>query len=275
MGSLWEMTAFILHSLGAKDQQNIAYATVYNVLFLLAPLWINAFVYMTFARMVFYFTADQKVWRVKAVSLAKYFVWLDIGSFIVQAVGGTMATPGASPQIVQTGINVYMAGIGIQEAFILFFVGLMVVFHRRSEAVEKAGMHIRENSWRPLLYALYAVLVLITIRIIYRIAEFAGGITPSNPIPFHEEYAYALDAFPMMLAILILAVFHPGRTLVGVDSEFPRLTRKEKKAIKKAKKDAKKADKEAKKEEKAAKKAEKVARKEKSNTMDYGSDEAC
>jgi hypothetical protein len=36
-------------------------------------------------------------------------------------------------------------------------------------------------------------------------------------VPFHEVYAYALDAAPMMLALCILAVLHPGRFLV--DSE--------------------------------------------------------
>jgi hypothetical protein len=43
----------------------------------------------------------------------------------------------------------------------------------------------------------------------------------------------------MIVALLILAIFHPGRTLVGPDSEFPRKTRAEKKAEKQAKKDEK------------------------------------
>jgi hypothetical protein len=59
----------------------------------------------------------------------------------------------------------------------------------------------------------------------------------------------------MMTALLILAIFHPGRTLVGPDSEFPKLSRKEKKALKAAKKEAKK-------EEKAAKRAVKLGLKE-------------
>jgi hypothetical protein len=50
----------------------------------------------------------------------------------------------------------------------------------------------------------------------------------------------------MMIAIVILAIWHPGRTLLGPESVFPKLTRKEKKAMKKAKK-----------EEKAARKMEK------------------
>lgn len=50
----------------------------------------------------------------------------------------------------------------------------------------------------------------------------------------------------MMVAILLLAVFHPGRSLVGPESEFPKMSRKEKKAAKKERKAAKKAMKQAK-----------------------------
>lgn len=57
----------------------------------------------------------------------------------------------------------------------------------------------------------------------------------------------------MMVALLLLAIFHPGRYLVGPESEFPRLSRKEKKAAKKEKKEAKN-------EMKAAKKAGKDVR---------------
>ncbi|KAB2575108.1 Rta1 domain protein [Lasiodiplodia theobromae] len=241
MGATWELVAFIVHALGSHDQQNIGYATAHQLLYLLAPLWINAFVYMTFARMVHYFLPDRTVWRIRGESLAKYFVWADVASFIVQAVGGLMATPSASADIIQTGINVYMGGMGLQEAFILCFLGLMIMFHRQSLALDAAGMAHRQYNWRALLYALYGVLVAITVRIIYRICEFAGGVKPSNPIPFHEEYSYSLDAFPMMVAILLLAVFHPGRFLVGPESEFPKMSRKEKKAAKKERRAAKKA----------------------------------
>jgi hypothetical protein len=166
MGALWETVAFIVHALGTHDQQNIGYATAYQILFLLAPLWINAFVYMSFARMVHYFAPDGRVWRVKAASLAKYFVWADVGSFIIQGVGAMMTTPGADAQVLKTGINVYMAGIGVQEAFIVFFLVLMIVFHRQRLSQERQpteGHVSRDRSWRPLLFAMYGVLVAITV----------------------------------------------------------------------------------------------------------------
>jgi hypothetical protein len=88
-------------------------------------------------------------------------------------------------------------------------------------------------------------------------AEFAGGIVPDkNPVPFHEEYTYALDCFPIMSALLILAIWHPGRYLVGPESEFHRLSRREKKERKREKKNAQRQEKEAKKQAKHDRKRE-------------------
>lgn len=53
---------------------------------------------------------------------------------------------------------------------------------------------------------------------------------------FDEAYIYCLDATPMFLALLLLSVMHPGRVLVGIGSEFPRLSWKEKKMLKQEKK---------------------------------------
>ncbi|KAK3906177.1 RTA1 like protein-domain-containing protein [Staphylotrichum tortipilum] len=253
MGALWETIAFAIHAAGSRDQQQIAYATVWNVLFLLAPLWINAFAYMTFARMVHFYLPRGKVAGLRAGGIARWFVLADVVSFVVQAVGGIMASPSSSAEIVKVGLDIYLGGMGLQQGCILVFVGLMYRFQRECGREGVAGDGKR--SWRSLLFALYGVLVCITIRIIFRIAEFAGGVTPSNPVPFHEQYTYALDCFPMMVALLILAVWHPGRYLVGPDSEFPRLSRREKKERKREAKAAVWEEKEARKQAKREAKA--------------------
>lgn len=49
---------------------------------------------------------------------------------------------------------------------------------------------------------------------------------------FNEAFVYVFDATPMFLALLLLSVMHPGRILVGPQSDFPRLSRKEKKSAK-------------------------------------------
>jgi hypothetical protein len=84
-------------------------------------------------------------------------------------------------------------------------------------------------------------------RIIFRFVEFSQGVNSSNPILTHEGYTYGLDALPMLLAAVILNIVHPGLVLKGPESDFPRQTRKEKKAAKKEKKEAKQQEKNGKK----------------------------
>ncbi|OCK80373.1 RTA1-domain-containing protein [Lepidopterella palustris CBS 459.81] len=242
MGCLWELTSFVARTFGAHNQQSIVLALISQLFLLLAPLWINAYVYMTAGRLIWTFLPAKRIWKVKAMSIGKYFVWLDIVSFLIQGMGGLMLSPGASAHSQSIGKNVYMTGVGVQELFICLFTALIIRFHYEMLQLEKSTSILRNPKWKWLAYTLYMTLALITTRIIYRLAEFSGGIGTSNPLPYHEVYALALDAIPMLVAIIILSVMHPGMVLVGPESEFP--SRKEKEAMKKAKKEAKTASEE-------------------------------
>jgi hypothetical protein len=246
MGVGWEVIAFVTRALGSHNQQSLALAFISTFFFLLAPLWINAFVYMTAGRLLWMFHPEKRVWKVKAISIGKYFVWLDILSFLVQAVGGAMLSPGGSASAMKTGKNIYMLGVGIQQLFIILFFALIVRFHYDMVQQERNGLPAKAGRWKWLTYALYVVLVLITVRIVFRLAEFSAGTDVSNRLPYEEGYALGLDASMMVLAAFILAVIHPGMVLKGPESEFP--SRKERKAEKKAKKAAKKAEKRERKE---------------------------
>lgn len=158
------------------------------------------------------------------------------------------------------GIYVYMGGIGFQQFCILVFASIAVRFYIVMQRLAHSNSipPSRQNHWKLLLCALLATLAAISIRIVFRLVEFASGLEPEdNPIPFHEAYFYTLDGVPMLFACIFMNVFHPGRFLQGEGSEFPRIPRKERKAAKKAKKMAKVAMKE---EEKARKKRNKAKR---------------
>ncbi|KAF2815906.1 uncharacterized protein BDZ99DRAFT_484717 [Mytilinidion resinicola] len=238
MGVAWEFVSFCTRAASTLNQQNLTLVIVSQILLLLAPLWINAFAYMTLGRLIHFFHPARRIWRIPGASVAKYFVWADVVSFLIQGTGGSMLSPGSDASTQKLGIDVYMAGVGVQEGFILLFVLLAATFQREMGRVERSGAGVAagRGGWRGAVGTLYAVLVLISIRIIYRLVEYSRGSNPNNPLPFHEAYVYALDATPMMLAVLVLAVGHPGRVLVGPESHFPSLSRKEKRAAKRAKK---------------------------------------
>ncbi|RAL62629.1 hypothetical protein DID88_004475 [Monilinia fructigena] len=233
MGCTWELASFAIRSASTKMQQNVALATVSQILVLLAPMWI-----------------------------AKIFVWLDVISFITQLSGGVLISPGADQNILTTGIHIYMGGIGFQEFCILLFTGIaikfMFIMQQRERSIGVSANQIldqRHRGWRSLLYIMFASLALITTRIIYRLVEFSAGLDPrKNPIPYHEWYFMVLDALPMLIAVGLMNIVHPGRILVGEGSEFPRISRREKKEMKRLRKLDKKAAKEKKQSIKMGKK---------------------
>ncbi|MCJ1391639.1 hypothetical protein MMC18_004504 [Xylographa bjoerkii] len=234
MGGLWETGSFITRTLSTRAQQDSALALISELLVLLAPLWINAFDYMVLGRMIQFFLPTHSLFGIRASTLAIYFVSLDFVSFVIQLVGGAMGGNGEPPAQIMKGVHIYMGGIGLQEFFIIVFLGLAVKFHVQMRGMEKRGelMGTGKRRWRWLLFTLYASLALISVRIFFRLIEFSAGTGSSNPLPYHEIYFYAFDVVPMLLALTTMNFIHPGRILVGPDSELPKISWRKKKAVK-------------------------------------------
>jgi len=105
MGAWWETASFAIRVYGTKHQQDANIAFVSQILVLLAPMWINAFVYQCMGRMIYFFIPEQKIWGVKGIKVAKIFVWLDVASFITQVAGSSPLIP---PPFLPTKILTYV-----------------------------------------------------------------------------------------------------------------------------------------------------------------------
>ncbi|KND88824.1 hypothetical protein TOPH_06533, partial [Tolypocladium ophioglossoides CBS 100239] len=139
MGGLWETAAFVIRTVGAHNQQQMQYAIWGLLLFLLAPLWINAFAYMTVARMVHFALPDQKIWGIRAAKLTLIFIWLDVVCFLVQAGGGALLSGNNDASLLAIGMKVYMAGIGVQMGFVVIFSAMTLCFYARARRVAAAA----------------------------------------------------------------------------------------------------------------------------------------
>ncbi|KAF3937255.1 hypothetical protein ABW19_dt0202155 [Dactylella cylindrospora] len=274
MGSAWETVAFGLRAKATQDPTAEAYGIPSIILIFLAPLLVNAFAYMVLGRMVFYYLNEKKVCGIKAKKLTVVFVWLDIIAFIVQYAGAMMssirddddkatdAEKLEETNMQLTGIRVYMGGIGFQLLWILVFSAVAWRFRIKTvmEGVRGQGV-VRDTNWKHLLIVLYFTLAMIVIRIVFRLVEFSAGIYGTK-LTTEEAYFYVLEALPMALASVAWNIFHPGRFLVGPESEFPRKTRAEKKAIKAEKKRVKEEKKKEKRDEKEQQKRFKMEAKQ-------------
>ncbi|POR35144.1 hypothetical protein TPAR_04677 [Tolypocladium paradoxum] len=222
MGALWECLCFTLRALGARDQQESIYVTLSTLLFLLAPLWINAFVYMVVARLIKLLQPQKRAVGIPAQWLAKGFVSADIICFIIQAAGGGLMADQHNTEASETGRRVYMAGVGAQLACVMVFLVFNVMFHRDLMNHMRTGKVENRNRWtKPLMWAIYIVLVLIVGRIIFRLIEFSQGVSSSNTILRHEEFQLYLDALPMLIALVALNLVHPGLVLEASECSLP------------------------------------------------------
>jgi len=212
MGSAWELAGLITRALSTLDQSKRTFYVASLPLVLLAPIWINAFAYICLGRAMHYFLPGVRVWGIKAQWIAVIFVCGDIFAFIVQAASVGISVSGTTTAV-QTGLWIYTAGVALQQSFILIFVAVAISFHQQ---LLRKGTVDRSTSWRRLLWTLYAVLTLITIRIVYRIIEYSMGYT--NYVTTHESIYYVFDALPMFGALLVFNIWHPARVLVDEGS---------------------------------------------------------
>ncbi|ESZ92179.1 hypothetical protein SBOR_7436 [Sclerotinia borealis F-4128] len=167
--------------------------TIWFVLILIAPLFTNAFAHMVMGRMS---TFDS-----------------DMGSFVSSA-----SSDDASTKEILQGLHIYMVGVGMQQFSIFVFLLFAFKFHQTLRDQCRRNIHTSRQAW-VLLYALYVVIILITIRIIFRLIENSQGLTSS--IPNHEAFQYIFDSVPMFFALVLLNIFHPGRIMAGLESNIP------------------------------------------------------
>ncbi|KAF8146721.1 RTA-like protein [Mycena galopus ATCC 62051] len=223
MAGTWETAGLVLRVLSVLNITSSSFGTPSQLLILLSPLWINAFLYVLTSRLVYFFVPEKHVAGISAQRLSLCFVLLDITAFLMQA-GGASFISSDNPKTALLGIHIYMGGIGLQQSFVLCFISLVIRFHYKMKRLTAAGA--ASTQWQRPLYVLYTSLALITLRIVFRLIEFSSGVY--SPITMHEAPFYCLEALPMFAALVLWNIFDPGTVLIGPNSEFPKKQKKSK-----------------------------------------------
>lgn len=107
-----------------------------------------------------------------------------------------------------TGNNIIIGGLIVQIAFFGFFVISATVFQRRiitNPTPESVGDYV---PWQKHMYALYTTSILILIRSIIRVVEYAQGA--DGVLLSTEVFIYVFDAMLMFLVMAIFVVIHPS-----------------------------------------------------------------
>lgn len=108
--------------------------------------------------------------------------------------------------MVATGEKLILAGLALQVIIFGLFVSTCVIFHfhLRSAPTEKS----KKCPWNKHMLSLYVVSILIFVRSIVRLVEYAQGW--NGYILSMEWYLYIFDALLMWLAMLTMICVHPS-----------------------------------------------------------------
>jgi Na+/H+-dicarboxylate symporter len=126
------------------------------------------------------------------------------------------------PDAVKLGNNIILGGLILQVLFFALFLGVAATFHKRMRTDLAAAMSSSFSlliPWTRYLLILYLASLLIVVRCVFRIAEYAGG--QDGVLLSNEVYLYVFEAALMFSVMVIFNVQHPS-VIVGRDkiSEF-------------------------------------------------------
>ncbi|KAL4903756.1 hypothetical protein BDW74DRAFT_168652 [Aspergillus multicolor] len=217
VGGVFQVIGYCARGAAHVHETNTTIYALQTLLLLLAPTLYAASIYMILSRIIISVNA-QHLSLIPVRWLTKIFVCGDILSFVLQGAGGGIMSGGLSSGL-KIGQWVIVVGLCVQLVFFGAFLVASIIFHLQissTPTVESDKATSRERScwphdWRGLLFACYFVSVLILIRSVYRVVEFAQGNT--GYVISREWFLYVLDALMMLLVMVTLNVFHPSIVL--------------------------------------------------------------
>ncbi|KAJ5938866.1 hypothetical protein N7466_002000 [Penicillium verhagenii] len=203
VGGIFQIIGYIARAASHFHTTSTILYALQTLLVLLAPTLYAASIYMVLGRAIT-FLRGQHLSYVPVKYMTKIFVLGDVLSFILQGAGGGVMSSG-SGNMLTVGQWIIVAGLGVQLVFFGAFLVTSICFHCRItlSPTQEAKDSTDISAFFPP--------VLILIRSIYRIIEFAQG--NSGYVISHEVFLYVFDASMMFLVMIVMNLFHPSVVL--------------------------------------------------------------
>ncbi|CAN9353379.1 unnamed protein product [Alternaria alternata] len=208
-------------AISAQESPNwsVAVYSLSTILLLVAPALFAASIYMMLGRIILV-TDGESHSLIPKKWLTKLFVTGDVISFMMQGAGskstaktdawtlggGIMAS--GTIEAVHTGEKIIIAGLVVQLLFFGFFIVTGVIFHARMVQQPTSKVYSQSLPWERQLYALYVASLLILVRCIFRLIEYAQG--NDGYLISHEVFLYVFDAVLMFATMVWMAWVHPS-----------------------------------------------------------------
>lgn len=145
--------------------------------------------------------------------LGLLFFGFAVFTLAFQIVGCVFSVDGISRPEMGQGVNILLAGLGIQVTSLLLYFGIyygfMIRLSRHHELLEQKHAYIYlSNRFKILLICLQSAAALILIRTITRIVQLSGGM--ASDLFQSQTVSLVLDSVMVLLACIILTAVPPG-----------------------------------------------------------------
>ncbi|KAG7294588.1 hypothetical protein NEMBOFW57_004664 [Staphylotrichum longicolle] len=224
IGAAIEVAGYAIRCYSIKRPTEVGPFAATLSLVVLAPVFVAAGNYLLIGRLIRAVLdaarTGHKVFGVHGRLITRVFVLCDVISFLVQCsgsgVGSSSEWAGPTADI---GVKILIGGLALQAVAFGFF---MAIFGRFHYLAKRKGLVAADApvGWEKVVTAVYVSSILILVRCIYRVAEFAEGI--EGYAFTHEWMFWIFEAVPMLVAIGVFCVWHPSACL-GRDGAKARI----------------------------------------------------
>ncbi len=174
-----------------------------------APVFLSAAIYTTLTSLIDVLGQGLSPYGLSKKFILWFFITSDVIATITQVVGAALiGVAESNNKSSDKANNILLAGLVYQVFTFLLFLILLFVFLSKAR---KAGTSTSSSGLRQFSAALVVSSLLVYLRTIFRLAETAEGV--GGYASTHEAFFGALEFAPIVLAIVILGWWHPGKLL--------------------------------------------------------------
>lgn len=184
-----------------------------QIILVITPAFFAAIHYALLGRIIELFGSQYTLSQIKPRAITPIFVLLDLASLGIQGAGsGLAAVAEIDSKDTVPGGNIVVIGLCVQLVAYLCFNLLLITFFVKAAA----SPHTSKNIWwtarfKWFLGAFFLSSVLVFCRSAFRTIEMIFGWI--GPVSTVEWYYYAFDCAPVLAAVVLLNLFHPGFVL--------------------------------------------------------------
>ncbi|KAF5878058.1 putative rta1 domain protein [Botrytis fragariae] len=205
VGGLFETIGYIGRAMAVNSTGKLLPYVIQSFFTLVAPAFMAASIYMTLGRIMRYVHGEHHS-IIRINWLTKIFVIADLLSFFVQAGSSGLMFNDSTASL---GQKIVLVGLFVQIIAFGFFLFTALVFERRIRKEPTPESFVVEANWIHHLHCLYAMSVLILIRSVFRVVEYAAG-QKGYPL-MHEWTVYTYDTVPMWIVTVIFFIWYPSQ----------------------------------------------------------------